>query len=321
MKAYTAKSLKVLLAFTIVGMLLLTGCEKTSEKTTEETAIEIVSESESASADENSNIEESPSDNSKDKTIRIYDIEEGYLEVPYYPELPQCSYDWDKLKLDGQILSYADPEYETSLGIDVSKFQGEIDWEKVKAEGFEFAIIRLGYRGYGNGQLVTDECFEKNIKAAEAAGLETGVYFLSQALNEEEAVEEAQYAISELERCSNGSLSYPIVIDSEKIKFDSSRTESMNGAERTDTVLAFCRTVEDAGYSSALYANSKWLTTELDIRRLTDIDIWYADYQIYDNCEAPLYPYPFTIWQYTNEGKVDGISGDVDINIAFKKHQ
>ncbi|MCR4746357.1 MAG: Lyzozyme M1 (1,4-beta-N-acetylmuramidase), partial [Lachnospiraceae bacterium] len=102
-------------------------------------------------------------------------------------------------------------------------------------------------------------------------------------------------------------------------KFDSSRTESMNGAERTDTVLAFCRTVEEAGYSSALYANSKWLTTELDIRRLTDVDIWYADYQIYDNDEAPLYPYPFTIWQYTNKGKVDGISGDVDINIAFKR--
>ena len=294
----------------------MTGC---SEKTAESASVidvEAVSENEvvtEASEDTDSDIEKTDYKNlTTDKTIKIYDIEDGYMEVPYYPELPQCEYDWSKLNLDGQILSYDDRSFRTSLGIDVSKFQGDIDWKKVAEQGFEFAIIRLGYRGYSNGELVTDEYFEKNAVEALEAGLHIGVYFLSQAINEDEAVEEANYAISEIERClgkfANETITYPLVFDSEKIKFDSSRTESMNGSERTDVVIAFCKTVENAGYSSALYANSQWLTKELDIRRLTDINIWYADYQIYDNDEAPLYPYPFSIWQYTNKGKVDGIN-------------
>ena len=140
---------------------------------------------------------------------------------------------------------------------------------------------------------------------------------MSQALNEDEAVEEAEYVISELKSVDALELLYPVVVDSEKIKFDTSRTESLNGKERTDTILAFCKTIEEAGYKSALYANSQWLTKNLDIRRLTEINIWYADYQIFDNNEPPLYPYPFSMWQYTNKGKVDGISGDADINISF----
>ncbi len=253
-----------------------------------------------------------------DKTVTIYDIEDGYMDVPYYPDLPQCEYDWSKLSINGQILSYDDPAYELVPGVDVSKFQGDVDWKKVKDQGYEFVIMRLGYRGYGSGALVTDECFEKNIRGARDAGLDVGVYFLSQAISEEEAVEEAEYTISELERCSTGPISYPVVVDSEKIKFDTSRTESMNGTERTDTILAFCKTIEEAGYDPALYANSQWLTKDLDIRRLTDTNIWFADYQIYDNNEAPLYPYPFCIWQYTNKGKVDGINGDADLNVYFK---
>ena len=254
-----------------------------------------------------------------DKTITIYDIEEGYMEVPYYPELPQCEYDWSKLSLNGQILSYDDPGYDPVLGVDVSKFQGDVDWKKVKDQGFDFVIMRLGYRGYQNGKLVTDEYYEKNIKGAQEAGLDVGVYFLSQALNEDEAVEEAEYTISELKRCSTEPITYPVVVDSEKIKFGTSRTESMNGTERTDAILAFCKTIEEAGYKSALYANSQWLTKDLDIRRLTDTDIWFADYQIFDNNEAPLYPYPFSMWQYTNKGKVEGINGDADLNIYFRK--
>ncbi|MCR5789295.1 MAG: hypothetical protein K6G83_05335 [Lachnospiraceae bacterium] len=280
---------------------------------------ERVSETKEEDADANSEADTDYAALSTDKTITIYDIEDGYMEVPYYSELPQCEYDWSYLKLDGQILHYDDPAYETTLGIDVSKFQGDIDWDKIKGQGFDFVMIRLGYRGYGSGGLVTDERFEKNIRGAQEAGLETGVYFLSQALNEEEAVEEAEYTLKELKRCAIKPVTYPVVVDSEKIKFDVSRTESMNGAERTDTILAFHKVITDAGYDCALYANSQWLTKDLDIRRLTDVDIWYADYQIFDNDEAPLYPYPFIMWQYTNKGKADGIDGDTDINIFFRK--
>ena len=256
---------------------------------------------------------------STNETIKLYDIEEGYFTAPFYRGLPQNDYDWSYINVNGQFLEYDDPDYDTAAGIDVSKFQGAVDWDKIKAQGFDFAIIRLGYRGYGNGALITDERFEENIKGAQKAGLEVGVYFLSQAMNEAEAVEEALYTLNELERCAINPVTYPIVIDSEKIKFDTSRTESMNGAERTDTILAYKEVIENAGYDCALYANSKWLTTVLDIRRLTGIDIWFADYQITDNNEAPLYPYPFTIWQYTNKGRLDGIEGDVDLNISFKR--
>ncbi len=256
---------------------------------------------------------------SANETIKLYDIEEGYFTAPFYPELPQNDYDWSYINMNGQFLEYNDPGYDTATGIDVSKFQGEIDWSKIKQQGIDFAIIRLGFRGYGSGALVTDECFEKNIKGAQEAGLDVGVYFLSQAMNEAEAAEEALYTLNELERCAIKPVSYPIVIDSEKIKFDTSRTESMNGAERTDTILAYKEVIENAGYNCALYANSKWLTTVLDIRRLTGIDIWFADYQITDNNEAPLYPYTFTMWQYTNKGRLDGIEGDVDLNISFKR--
>ncbi len=307
--------------------LLLCGCgDKQSEElaedltekisgndfATEEPVMVIQEASEEDTADDLSTL-------SSNQTITIYDIEDGYLEVPYYPELPQCEYDWENLSVSGQLLSYHDPQYESVVGIDVSKFQGDIDWEKIKSTGIDFVIIRLGFRGYGNGALVTDERFEQNIKGAQQAGLDVGVYFLSQALDEIEAEEEAEYTLSEIKKYAVSPITYPVVVDSEKIKTGEARTVSMSNAEMTDAVIAYCDVVRSAGYTPAIYANSQWLTTRLDIRRLTDIDIWYADYQIVDNNEAPLYPYPFSIWQYSNHGKIDGIDGDVDLNICFRR--
>ena len=281
-------------------------------------ATETVSEENPEALINESDIMSDYSQLSADKTVRIYDIEDGYMDVPYYPELPQCEYDWSLLSVDGQYISYNDDRYVIRTGVDVSKFQGDIDWSAVKEQGFDFAIIRLGFRGYGNGALVTDEYFEKNIKEAQAAGLEVGVYFLSQAIDVEEAAEEAEYTLSELKRCAVSQITYPVVVDSEKIKIGESRTVSMSNSELTDTVITYCEKIRQEGYTPAIYANSQWLTTRLDIRRLTDIDIWYADYQIMDNNEKPLYPYPFTLWQYTNHGVVRGISGDVDLNVYFE---
>ena len=253
---------------------------------------------------------------STDETMRIYDIEDGYLEVPFYPQLPQNQYDWSLLGKDGKYLSYDDPDYDVTIGTDVSKFQGDVDWEKVKADGVDFVMIRAAYRGYKTGSLETDECFEKNIEGALGAGLDAGVYFLSQALNDKEADEEADYLYSLIKKYD---ITYPVVVDSEKIKTGTARTVSMSNAEMTDTVLEFCSRIKKYGYSPAIYANSEWLTTRLDIRRLTGVDIWYADYQITDNDEVPLYRYPFYMWQYTNSAQVDGISGDADLNICFRK--
>lgn len=245
--------------------------------------------------------------------IQIYDIEEGYLTVPAVKGAKKHSYNWDNLKLNGNYKYYEDENYITHIGIDVSTYQGEIDWEKVKESGIEFVIIRLGFRGYGaSGKLALDDGFEKYIQEASKAGLKIGIYFFSQAINEKEAIEEAEFV---LENIKKEKISYPICYDLEKIKYvDTARANHLTKEERTKNVLAFCNRIQQDGYETMLYANSKWLTTELELEKLNDISIWYADYQ-----EKPLYPYHFKMWQYTETGKVDGIKGNVDLNLYFEE--
>lgn len=250
----------------------------------------------------------------EEQTMKIYDIDDGYIDVPYYEDLPQNDYDWTYLNKKGGYLHYDAPEYNTAAGIDVSKFSGDIDWKKVKADGIDFVMIRAGYRGYTEGNLKEDERFDEYADGAAEAGIDIGVYFLSQAVNKDEADEEAVFLYDIIK---DHDIRYPVVVDSEKIKTGTARTVSLDNAQMTDTVIELCRKISEYGYSPMIYANSAWLTTRLDIRKLADIDIWYADYQYIDNQETPLYRYPFKMWQYTNKGHVDGIDGDVDLNILF----
>lgn len=196
------------------------------------------------------------------------------------------------------------------LGIDVSKWQKEIDWDKVKNEGVDFAIIRCGYRGSVTGSLVEDPYFEQNIKGARAAGIKVGVYFFTQAVNEVEAVEEASMVISLVR---DYELQYPVFIDTEGAG-GNGRADSLNVEERTAVCEAFCTTVKNAGLEAGVYASRNWYNNKLIAGTLESYAIWLAEYR-----SVPLYQGYYQMWQYTSKGKINGINGNVDLNVSYRK--
>lgn len=178
----------------------------------------------------------------------------GIISVPVMPDVASHTYDWDRLSVDEQRLSYDTEEFRSKLGVDVSYFQGEIDWEKVKADGIDFAMIRLGYRGYGTGNIVIDDQFTENINGALAAGLEVGVYFFSQAVNVQEAKREAETVLSML---SSYPITMPVAYDLEIVSENGSRTQKLSAAAMTENAAVFCRIVEAEGYEAVYYASKK----------------------------------------------------------------
>ena len=207
------------------------------------------------------------------------------------------------------------------FGIDVSKHNGNIDWAKVKESGVNFAIVRVGNRGYGaEGNLVTDPKFVDNMKGAISNGIDVGVYFYSQAITESEAIEEADMTLKLIkENGFEGKIKYPIIIDTEK---SGGRADILSKESRTAVVKAFCERVKKAGYEPMIYANKDWLINNLNMNQLESYDVWVAHY---NNTTDPIknptdYKGKYQIWQYTSTGKINGISGDVDLNIGYKKY-
>ena len=193
-------------------------------------------------------------------------------------------------------------------GIDVSKYQPNIDWKTVKASGIEFVIIRVGYRGSATGVLVEDPYFKQHIKGATEAGLKVGVYFFTQAITKAEAVEEASMALS---LTQGYNLAYPIFIDTEKVS-GNARANNLDKATRTEIVDAFCKTIQNAGKKAGVYASKSWYNNQLNASKLDNYCIWVAQYNTVCNYQGR-----YSIWQYTETGKVPGISGYVDLNISY----
>ena len=194
----------------------------------------------------------------------------------------------------------------TSRGIDVSKFQGTIDWNAVKADGITFAIIRCGYRGYGTGALVEDATYRRNIQGAINAGLKVGVYFYSQAINEAEAVEEASMVLSLV---SGYSLPLGVYYDTEYVA--GGRANAISAAQRTACAVAFCETIRNAGYKAGVYSYASWFYNNLNFANISKYNIWIAQYR-----DTLSFNYKYNIWQYTGSGRVNGISTAVDMNIG-----
>ncbi len=195
-----------------------------------------------------------------------------------------------------------------SLGIDVSKWNKEIDWEVVKAEGVDFAIIRCGYRGSSSGLLVEDPYFYKNIEGAKKAGIKVGVYFFSQAVDLVEAVEEASMVIALL----NGTeLDFPIFIDIEGMG-GNGRADGLDADMRTAIVNAFCQTIQNSQMEAGVYSSRNWYYNNLNTDEFYDIKIWLAEYR-----QTPLYEGRYDMWQYTSSGAVGGIEGRVDLNVSY----
>ena len=235
-----------------------------------------------------------------------------YHFVPIRDDLQHNEYQVEHLQVletgefqyveEGQVTSYK--------GIDVSRFQGKIDWDAVAADGVSFAFIRVGNRGYGNGAMVEDPNFEQNIKGANAAGVKVGVYFFSQAITEEEAIEEAYFV---LEKIAPYQIDCPIVCDLEMIAGDEGRADSLTPEQRTQMMKVFCDTIAAAGYQPMIYMNLEMAAIRVNLEELEAYDKWFAYYN-----PKMYFPYEYKVWQYSESGRVAGVPELVDMNICFE---
>ena len=228
-------------------------------------------------------------------------------------DIPKNPYDPNLFKFNSNgYLTYDDKTYTCRVGVDVSKYQGTIDWAKVKASGVDFAILRLGYRGYGTGALALDSPFYTDLKSAQASGVQVGVYFFSQDITPAEAVEEADFCVNALKGYQ---ITYPIVYDWEPYAESvGARTNGLDDATLTACTKAFLDRVKAWGYTPMVYSNPTYFYLHLDMNQLTGYQIWLAHYVSMTN-----FYYQYNIWQYAYSGSVPGISGNVDLNIQLVK--
>ena len=211
---------------------------------------------------------------------------------------------------EGFLEYYENGKLVSHKGIDVSRYQEKIEWDKVANDGVEYAFIRLGIRGYTEGDIKEDDTFAYNIKGALNNNIAAGVYFFTQATSEDEAKEEAEFVLDTLEPYN---ITYPVVIDVEAVSNKNARTKDLTKEERTKYCITFCETIKQAGYTPMIYGNLKTFMLMLDIEQLEEYDKWFAYYD-----DEIYFPYQFKVWQYTDSGSIDGIKGDVDMNISFE---
>ena len=236
--------------------------------------------------------------------VKIEEYDESDIEYPL-SDLDSNSYFVDEYS----FRSYNDGKITSRRGIDISEHQGEINWSKVKEAGVDFAFIRIGYRTYDQGNIKDDYYFKYNIENAQANGIDVGVYFFSQAIDRDEAIEEAKYVIDKLKSYD---LELPVAFDMEEVTGFMDRIYWMSKEDVTAVADAFCEEIEKNGYDSIIYTNPSWTHRKLDLLKLTSRKIWLANYT-----EHTTFPYRFEFWQYSETGTVDGINANVDLNIMF----
>ena len=230
--------------------------------------------------------------------------------------LPKSNYNWDNLRHAGPIANteweyYEEGQLKSIKGIDVSQYNTITDWDAVKKSGVEFVMLRTGYRGYTKGGLVEDKKFKENAAAAAKAGINLGVYFVTQAINVQEAIEEADWVVG-LMKETGLNFTWPVALDLEDAGSLEARTVDLRVEERTEIIIAFCERIKEYGYKPMLYSAIRWYLEEMDLSQLTEYNKWFAQY-----FNRPFFPYEFQVWQYTSSGKVDGISGNVDLNLCM----
>lgn len=258
--------------------------------------------------DKDSLEEKNPKDDGKHTLIEYSDGTEEWVVIS--PYLPKNTYDFTKLISSDTHMKYeVDGKSVSFIGIDISKYQGEVDFYQLKDAGIDYVMLRVGARGYSSGTIMADEYFASNIQKATEAGLDIGVYFYSQALNENEAVEEANFVIQSL---AGYTLKYPVAFDMEYVENDSARVEALSRADKTKITKVFLDTIQAAGYRAMIYGNKEWLIKRIDLSQLTDYEIWLSQQK-----DIPDYPYKFSMWQYTTSAEINGIDGYANLNICF----
>ena len=232
-------------------------------------------------------------------------------KVKISADIKRHEWDFSNLDTSTNFKKYiAEDGSVSKVGIDVSEHQGTIDWERA-ASAIDFAIIRLGYRGYGSeGKIALDGYYSANMAGATENGVPVGVYFFSQATSYEEGVAEANFVLSNL---GDYNLSYPIVLDREDPMVEDARTNDLSVEQHTEAARGFLETIRAAGYQAMMYTNRMYYALYLNLDTIYQYPIWYAQY-----ADEPDWPYEFNIWQYTESGEVPGISGPVDLNLQMK---
>ncbi len=307
------KKKKIGMALLLTAVLAVTGCDAPRTDPEENTqaqperAAAATEEAVGGMSDEIAALaEEEP------ETLEFVDARGEWHVTEIVDAVEKHSFDWSRLSGSELTLSYEDERYTTRIGIDVSQYQGTIDWQAVRESGVTFAFIRIGGRGYGEaGILYADDMALTNLAGAREAGLDVGVYFFAQAVSEEEAVEEAEFVLALLDGVP---LELPVVYDPESILDDVARTDDVSGEQFTKNTLAFCDRIREAGYAPMVYCNMLWQAYELDLVALqeADLPLWYADYEA-----LPQTPYAFSFWQYAEDAYVNGVEGQVDLNLQF----
>lgn len=248
-------------------------------------------------------------------TEKNYYIDGNGWAVPIYESVEQAEFDPRNFSLDenGRI-SYNDKTISTATGVDLSAFQGYIDWEKVACDGIDFVILRAGCRGWGpSGLIYEDDMFNSYYENARAVGLDVGVYFYSQAVTNEEAKNEAEFVLSLI---YDKEITYPIAFDWERPDDSESetkaRTANINSDQVSEFASVFCKTIKAAGYEPVIYFSCADGYSLFNLEKISDYEFWIAEYD-----DAPKFYYNYKIWQYSCEGSVDGISQKVDLNICM----
>lgn len=234
--------------------------------------------------------------------------------LPRYENIGRHDYNWNYLDKDQNgywYLTDDDGNIRTEIGIDVSRHQGEIDWKQVAESGIKFAYIRVGFRGAKEGTLELDEYAVANIQGARENGIRVGVYFYSQAINETEAIEEAEFVLNII---SEYDITEEVVWDTEFYELSAGRGNSTSREERTKAAVAFCKTIKAAGYQPMIYANTRWSIMNINRDELAEYPFWFAYYG-----NKVSYTYEFDVWQYASDGKVPGVKGNCDMNMKFVK--
>lgn len=229
------------------------------------------------------------------------------------PDLAKNNYEYSKLMYQKPVMKYyVEGKKASYFGMDITKDQGVVDFNKFKKAGGEFVMLKLGGRGYSSGQMIVDEKFSDYVKGATDADLHIGAYFFSQAVSVDEAEEEADLVIQQLQ---GSKIDYPVVFRMETIGGDVARVDDLNNDERTKVAISFLSKIKDAGYIPMIYGDKEWLVTKYNMKDLSDYEVWLAQ-----ESDVPDYPYQFGMWQYTTVGSVEGISGNVKLDISLKNY-
>ena len=244
--------------------------------------------------------------------LHIYNRQIEKQHVHPDPAVAKNTFDTKWLKKKGEFYyTKKGAPYKVVNGVDISRHQGEVDFELLKKNGYEFVILRLAYRRYGyeSGNLVKDENFDRYYEDAKKAGFKIGVYVYSQAINDEEALEEAKIVIDNL---TPDMLDLPVVYDPEFVFYDEARTDEVAEEVFCRNTELFFDEVEKAGFKTMLYANLMWKFFVFTPEILNKYEMWFAQYS-----KKPTSPYKYTFWQYSGGSKIDGVENPCDMNVWF----